>query len=166
MRLRHADNTPQNASCSANPHRPRDQQRFGRFNLIGCTPRRNKDFHECGDMPAWLRHSWAATTPPLGELFRARTHTRPSRATNLVHRTQKHGDIETNNTTAHPQQDTAETDDTSAPENCTKNAHFSPAKAIAVSIPHRHKRAKATAVSIPHGHERAKAIAVSDHRAT
>jgi len=102
-------------------------------------------------MPAWLRHSWAATTPPLGELFRARTHTRPSRATNLVHRTQKHGDIETNNTIAHPQQDTAETDDTSAPENCTKNAHFSPAQAMAVSIPHEHKRAKA--------------IVVSDHRA-
>ena len=65
-----------------------------------------------------------------------------------------------------PKIGTSETGITSAPENCTKNAHFSPAKAIAVSIPHRHKRAKATAVSIPHGHERAKAMMVSGHRAT
>ena len=36
---------------------------------------------------------------------------------------------------------------TSAPENCTKNAHFSPAKAMAVSNPHRHQRAKAIGVS-------------------
>ena len=40
-----------------------------------------------------------------------------------------------------------ETGITSAPENCTKIAHFSPAKAMAVSIPHRHKRAKAITVS-------------------
>ena len=82
-----------------------------------------------------------------GELFCARTHIRPSRATNIAHSTQKHGDVETNNTTAHPQQGTAETCITSAPENCTKNAYFSPAKAIAVSNPHRHQRAKATRVS-------------------
>lgn len=77
-------------------------------------------------------------TPPQGELTRVRTHTRPSRATNLAHRTQKHGEIET--------------DDTSAPTNYTKHAHFPPTKAITVSIPHRHKRAKA--------------IVVSDHRTT
>ena len=90
--------------------------------------------------------------PAQGELFRARTHIRPSRATNIAHRTQKHSDDETNNTTAHPQHGAAETDDTSAPEKRTKNAHFSPAKATAVSNPHRHKQAKA--------------IAVSNHRAT
>ena len=90
--------------------------------------------------------------PAQGELLRARTHIRPSRATNIAHRTQKHSDDETNNTTAHPQHGAAETDDTSAPEKRTKNAHFSPAKAIAVSNPHRHKQAKA--------------IAVSNHRAT
>ena len=90
--------------------------------------------------------------PAQGELFRARTHIRPSRATNVAHRTQKHSDDETNNTTAHPQHGAAETDDTFAPEKRTKNAHFSPAKAIAVSNPHRHKQAKA--------------IAVSNHRAT
>ena len=87
-------------------------------------------------------------TPPQGELIRTRTHTRPSRAKNFAHRTNKHGDAETNNTTARPpQQGTAETGITSAPENCTKNAHFSPAKATAVSTPHRHKQAKASAVS-------------------
>ena len=40
-----------------------------------------------------------------------------------------------------------ETRNTSAAENWTKNTHFSPAKAMAVSTPHRHKRAKATGVS-------------------
>ena len=88
------------------------------------------------------------------------------RATNFAHRTQKHGDIETNDTTARPQQGTAETDVTSAPKNCTKNAHFSPAKAVAVSIPRRHKRAKAMAVSIEAQPARAKATGVSHHRAT
>ena len=83
-----------------------------------------------------------------GELFRAHAHTAgPSSATNIARRTQKHGDIETNNTTAHPQQGTYETRITSAPEHCTKNAHFSPAKAMSVSIPHRHQRAKAIGVS-------------------
>ena len=72
---------------------------------------------------------------------------RPSRAKNFAHRTQKHGDIETNNSTARPQQGTAETGITSTPNNCTKNAHFSPAKATAVSLPHRHKQAKAITVS-------------------
>ena len=84
----------------------------------------------------------------------------------FAHRTHKHGDSETNNAIAHPQQGTTETSITSAPEKCTTNAHFPPAKAIAVSIPHRHKRAKATTVSIPHGPKRAKAIAVSDKQAT
>ena len=87
-----------------------------------------------------------------GELLRARTHARPSRAKNFAHRTHKHGDIETNDTTARPQDGAVETDDASAPEKCAKDAHFSLAKAMTVSIPHRYKRAKA--------------IAVSDHRAT
>ena len=72
-------------------------------------------------------------------------------AKNFSHSTHKQGDIETNSTTARPQHGTSETGITSAPENCTKNAHFSPAQAMAVSI--------------PHGHKRAKAMAVSDHRA-
>ena len=65
----------------------------------------------------------------------------------FAHRTQKHGDVETNNAIAHPQQGTTETSITSAPENCTTNTHFSPAQAMAVSIPHEHKRAKAITVS-------------------
>ena len=92
------------------------------------------------------RRIWGVLSA-LGELFRARTHTRPSRATSIAHSTQKHGDIETNTTTAHPQQGTTETAITSAPKKCTKNTHFPPAKAITVSIPHRHKQAKATMVS-------------------
>ena len=72
-------------------------------------------------------------TPPQGELFAHSTHTQ--------------GDDETNNTTAQPQHGTTETGITSAPENCTKNAYFSPAKAMAVSIPHRYQRAQAITVS-------------------
>ena len=68
-------------------------------------------------------------------------------STSFAHSTQKHGDDETNNTTAHPRHSTVETNDTSAPEKCTKNAHFSPAKATTVSIPNRYQRAKAMAVS-------------------
>ena len=94
-----------------------------------------------------IKRQFLAIVSMQGELFRARTHIRASRATNIVHRTQKHGDVETNNTTARPQQGTAETAITFAPENCTKNAHFSPAKAMAVSIPHIYQRAKATGVS-------------------
>ena len=50
-------------------------------------------------------------------------------------------------TTAHPQQGNAETDDTSAPENCAKNTHFAPAKAMTVSVKARPAPAKAMAVS-------------------
>ena len=73
----------------------------------------------------------------------------------------QHGDVETTNTTAHPQQGTAETDITTAhpqqgtaetdittaPENCTKNTHFAPAKAMAVSVAARPAPAKVTGVS-------------------
>ena len=69
---------------------------------------------------AQKRRNWGVLSV-LGELFRARTHTRTSRAKNFAHRTHKHGDIETNNTTAHPKQGTTETGITSAPENCTQN---------------------------------------------
>ena len=96
-----------------------------------------------------------------GELFRAHAHIRPRRANFFARKARQRGDIETNNTTAHPQQGSLETGITSAPKNCTKNTHFAPAKAMAVSIPHGYKRAKAMAVSLPHRHKRAKAIAVS-----
>ena len=94
-----------------------------------------------------IKRRLLAIVSTQGELFRARTHIRPSRATNTAHSTQKHGDIETNNTTARPQQGTAETAITFAPENCTKNAHFSPAKAMPVSTSPPHRPAKATMVS-------------------
>ena len=82
-----------------------------------------------------------------GELFRARNHTRPSRANFFAHEARQHSDIETNNTTARPQTATIETTITSAPENCTKNAHFAPAKATTVSVEARPAPAKATGVS-------------------
>ena len=94
-----------------------------------------------------IERQFLAFLSTLGELFRARVRTGPSRANFFAHRTQPRADFETNNTSAHPQQGTAETAITSAPKNRTKNAHSSPAKAMAVSIPHRHKRAKATMVS-------------------
>ena len=70
------------------------------------------------------------------------------RANFFVHEARQHGDIETNNTTAHPKQGTAETGITSAPEKCTKNTHFAPAKAMVVSTPYRFQQAKAMAVSV------------------
>ena len=77
---------------------------------------------------------------------------RPRRANFFAHEVRQQGDVETGITSAQPQQGTAETGITSAPKNCTKNTHFSPAKAMAVSI--------------PHGYKRAKAITVSNHRST
>ena len=69
------------------------------------------------------------------------------RANFFTHKAQQHGNVETNNTTAHSQQGNAETDITTATENCTKNTHFAPAKAMTVSTHHRHEQAKATEVS-------------------
>ena len=68
-----------------------------------------------------------------GELFRAHTHHQATQGELFAHKAQQHGDIETTNTTAHPQQGSLETCITSAPEKCTKNTHFTPAKAMAVS---------------------------------
>ena len=51
----------------------------------------------------------------------------------FAHEARQHGDVETNNTTAHPQQGSFETTITTAPEKCTKYTHFAPAKAMAVS---------------------------------
>ena len=72
---------------------------------------------------------------------------RPRRANFFAHEARQHGDFETDNTTAHPQQGTSETGIASVPENCTKTAHFSPAKAMAVSVEARPASAKAMAVS-------------------
>ena len=58
---------------------------------------------------------------------------RLSRVNFFAHRTRPRGDVETNNT--------------SATKNRTKNTHFSPAKAMAVSVEARPARAKASPVS-------------------
>ena len=81
---------------------------------------------------AQKRRIWGVLSA-LGELFRAYTTKHRRRATNIAHSMQKHGDIETNTTTAHPQQGTTETAITSAPKKCTKNTHFPPAEATMVS---------------------------------
>ena len=83
-----------------------------------------------------------------GELFRARTHirssranffaqtptTRPRRANFFAHRTQPRGDDATNDTSTATDAGQHETTITSATEKRTQNAHFSPAKAMAVSV--------------------------------
>ena len=76
----------------------------------------------------------------------------------------QHSDIETNNTTARPQQGSLETGITSAPEKCTKNTHFTPAKATAVSDKARPARAKVMAVSVKARPTPAEATTVSDKR--
>ena len=100
-----------------------------------------------------------------GELFRARDPARGDFATNDTSAATDAGQHETTITTARPQQGTTETDDTSAPEKCAKNAHFSPAKAMTVSVETRPAPTKAMTVSTPHEYQRAKATAVSDKRA-
>ena len=96
-----------------------------------------------------------------GELFRAHAHIRPNRENFFAHKARQHGDVETTNTTARPQQGTAETGIASAPEKRAKNAHFAPAKAMAVSIEARQAPAKAMAVSIEARQAPAKATGVS-----
>ena len=59
-----------------------------------------------------------------------------------------------------------ETTVTSATEIRTRNAHFSPAKAITVSTPRTYERAKAMAVSTGAPNQPAKAIPVSDNHTT
>ena len=90
--------------------------------------------------------------------------TQRRRASFFAREARQRGDIETDNTTARLQQGSLETGITSAPENCTKNAHFSPAKAMTVSIPRERERAKVTAVSDKALPAPAKAMAVSDNR--
>ena len=114
----------------------------------------------------------------LGELFRARTHIKPRWASFFAHRTRRHGDVETNDTTAatdaghretaittaRPSTATLETDNTSATKKHTKNTHLSPAKATPVSTGPPHRPAKATPVSAEARPARAKATRVSRDR--
>ena len=108
-----------------------------------------------------IKRQFLAFLSTLGELFRARVRTSPSRANFFAHRTQPRADFETNNTatttdmgqrettitTARPSTATIETGITSAPKKRSKNAHSSPAKAMAVSTRRTYERAKATPVS-------------------
>ena len=71
---------------------------------------------------------------------------------------------ETTITNARPQTATIETTITSTTEKRPQNAHFSPAKAMAVSTGAQPVRAKAMAVSIGARPARTKAIAVSRER--
>ena len=98
--------------------------------------------------PASAANPHRIRTTPSG-LDNSRTNkpsTTCAQPQNLTEARQR-GDVETNNTTARPQQRTGETGVTSATGRCTKNTHFSPAEAMAVSTPHRHTRAKVTGVS-------------------
>ena len=124
---------------------------------------------------AQKRRIWGVVSEQ-GKLFRARTHIRSSRANFFALRTPAHGDFETNDTSAatgsgqhettitnaRPQTATIETGNTTAAEKRTKNAHFAPAKAMAVSVEARPAPAKATTVSLRHRYRRAKATTVSD----
>ena len=80
-----------------------------------------------------IKRQFVVIFPTLGELFCVSTlfaprranffalaHTRPSREKNIAPKARQHGEVETNNTTALPQQGTAETDITTAPEKCTR----------------------------------------------
>ena len=162
----------------------RDGLQFGRYttsNIQLTAARRGKWRHERYDTPTTRRQpaSNAAKPPPQPPEVRRVAHKAwaqcrlarenaefgvfwEHRANFFVHEARQHGDIETNNTTAHPKQGTAETGITSAPEKCTKNTHFAPAKAMTVSTDPPHRPAKATPVSVEARSAPAKAMVVSD----
>ena len=94
-----------------------------------------------------IKRQFLAFLSTLGELFRARVRTGPSRANFFAHRTQPRADFETNDASAATDAGQYETADTTATEKCTKYSFFSPAKAMAVSTPRAYERAKATPVS-------------------
>lgn len=71
----------------------------------------------------------------------------PFGAKNFAHRTYKHGEIETNNTTARFPELTNETASTFASPQQLENQHFPRAKASPVSSQRSHKVAKASPVS-------------------
>ena len=70
----------------------------------------------------------------LGELFRAQDARHGDVETNDTSAATDAGQHETTITNARPRTATIETDNTTATEKRTKNTHFSPAKAMAVSV--------------------------------
>ena len=95
------------------------------------------------------KRGFGAIFRALGELFRARTLTRPSRANFFAHRTRPRANFETNDTSAATDAGQHETADTTATEKCTKYSFFSPAKAMrfqphARTSEHRRRRFQLT----------------------
>ena len=109
-----------------------------------------------------LKRRFSAIFRALGEFSHAQADNKPSRANFFTHRTQPRGNCETAITTATADADQRETTITSATadadqrettittatEKRIKNAHFSPAKAMAASVGAESARAKATPVSL------------------
>ena len=116
------------------------------------------------------KQHFSAILGSQGELFRARSHSRPSRANYFAFRRhvrdagrrisrtgldpgrRNMATLKPTTPLLTPNTGPLKPTTPLRPKNAPKNAHFPPAKAMAVSKPHRHKRAKA--------------IAVSNHRAT
>ena len=94
-----------------------------------------------------LKRRFSAIFRALGEFCHAQAGNKPSRANFFTHRTQPRGNCETAITTATADADQHETTITTATETLTQNTHFSPAKAMAVSVGAKPARAKATPVS-------------------
>ena len=94
-----------------------------------------------------LKRRFSAIFRALGEFSHAQADNKPSRANFFTHRTQPRGNCETAITTATADADQHETTITTATETLTQNTHFSPAKAMAVSVGAKPARAKATPVS-------------------
>ena len=95
-----------------------------------------------------IKHRFSAIFRALGEFSHAQADNKPSRANFFTHRTQPRGNCETAITTATADADQHETTITTATEKLTQNTHFSPAKAMAVSVGAKPARAKATPVSL------------------
>ena len=94
-----------------------------------------------------IKRRFSAIFRALGEFCHAQAGNKPSRANFFTHRTQPRGNCETAITTATADADQHETTITTATETLTQNTHFSPAKAMAVSVGAKPARAKATPVS-------------------
>ena len=94
-----------------------------------------------------IKRRFSAIFRALGEFSHAQADNKPSRANFFTHRTQPRGNCETAITTATADADQHETTITTATETLTQNTHFSPAKAMAVSVGAKPARAKATPVS-------------------
>ena len=92
------------------------------------------------------RQIWGVSSAQ-GELFHAHTHDQAVLGELFHAQDAATCDVETDDTTAINDTGQHETTVTTATEKHAKNARFSPAKAMTVSIPRKHTRVKATVVS-------------------